>query len=291
VRSLAPDLWILAPGIGAQGGDLYQALQAGLRSDGLGLLVPVSRSISQAARPRQAASELREAINERRNSISAKAALASDQPPAAIRQSPILTGELTALADQLLGAGCVRFGSFTLKSGLQSPIYLDLRQLVSYPALLERVARAYLPILRRLTFDRLVALPYAALPIGTAISLKSGWPIIYPRKEAKAYGTRLEIEGAYQPGERVAVLDDLATTGGSKFEAIEKLLAASLQVTDVVVLIDRESGAAQALERSGYHLHAVFGLTQLLDYWELTGGVPEDQIRSVREFLDHGAME
>jgi uridine monophosphate synthetase len=134
-------------------------------------------------------------------------------------------------------------------------------------------------------------LPYAALPIGTAISLKSGWPIIYPRKEAKAYGTRLEIEGAYQPGERVAVLDDLATTGGSKFEAIEKLLAASLQVTDVVVLIDRESGAAQALERSGYHLHTVFGLTQLLDYWELTGGVPEDQIRSVREFLDHGAME
>lgn len=291
VRSLAPELWILAPGIGAQGGDLRGALQAGLRSDGMGLLLPISRGISQAARPRQAALELREAINEQRNIIAEKAPVVRDRSPDASRQSPIQTGDLTTLADQLLEAGCVKFGQFTLKSGLQSPIYLDLRQLVSYPSLLEQAAHAYLPILRRLTFDRLAALPYAALPIGTAISLQSGWPLIYPRKEAKSYGTHLEIEGLYKPGERVAVVDDLATTGGSKFEAIQKLLAASLQVTDVVVLIDRQSGAAQALERSGYHLHAVFGLTQLLDHWELTGRVPKDRIRTVREFLDHTSTE
>ncbi len=291
VRSLAPGLWLLAPGVGAQGGDLRQALQAGLRSDGLGLLLPVSRGISQAARPRQAALELREAINEQRNLIGEQLSAGLDRSPAVCHQSPIQTSDLTTLADQLLEVGCVKFGQFTLKSGFQSPIYLDLRQLVSYPSLLEQVARAYLPILRRLAFDRLAALPYAALPIATAISLQSGWPIIYPRKEAKSYGTRLEIEGSYQPGERVVVVDDLATTGGSKFEAIQKLLAASLRVTDVVVLIDRQSGAAQALERAGYHLHAVFGLTQLLDHWELTGRVPKAQIQAVREFLDHASIE
>jgi len=217
--------------------------------------------------------------------------VAGNRLQVANRQPPVLTGDLATLTDQLLEIGCVKFGQFTLKSGLQSPIYLDLRQLVSYPPVLEQVARAYLPILRSLAFDRLAALPYAALPIATAISLQSGWPIIYPRKEAKSYGTRLEVEGVYQPGERVAVVDDLATTGGSKFEAIQKLVAASLRVTDVVVLIDRQSGAAEALERSGYHLHAVLGLTQLLDHWELTGRVPKAQIQAVREFLTHASME
>ena len=147
------------------------------------------------------------------------------------------------------------------------------------------MARAYLSILQRLEFDRLAALPYAALPIGTAISLQGGWPMVYPRKESKAYGTRAEIEGAFEPGDRAVVIDDLATTGGSKFEAIEKLTAAGLKVRDVVVLIDRESGAAAALGDAGYRMHSVLTLRQLLDYWEHTGRVPAGQIAAVRAFL------
>jgi uridine monophosphate synthetase len=140
-------------------------------------------------------------------------------------------------------------------------------------------------LLQRLSFQRLAALPYAALPIATAISLLGGWPMIYPRKETKAYGTRAEIEGLFQPGERAVVIDDLATTGGSKFEAINKLLSAGLQVTDVVVLIDRQSGAAQALAQSGYRLHAVFTLTRLLDHWEQAGRVSAERIQAARDFL------
>jgi uridine monophosphate synthetase len=185
----------------------------------------------------------------------------------------------------LLEAGCVKFGEFTLKSGLKSPIYIDLRQLVSRPSLLTRVAESYLPILHHLTFNRLAGLPYAAIPIATAISLQGHYPMIYPRKEVKDYGTKAGIEGEYHAGETVIVIDDLATTGGSKFEAIEKLTAAGLTVRDVVVLIDRQSGAKESLEQAGFRLHAVLTITDLLDYWEKAGKVEQGKIEEARAFL------
>ena len=163
-----------------------------------------------------------------------------------------LDTRLMSLADKLLEAGCIKFGSFTLKSGLQSPIYIDLRQIITYPKLLEQIGAAYLPLLKELKFDRIAGLPYAAIPIATAISLQGNYPMIYPRKEAKTYGTKAEIEGEYHAGETVVIIDDLATTGGSKFEAIEKLTSVGLNVKDVVVLIDRQSGAKESLEQAGF---------------------------------------
>ncbi|MGD0612784.1 MAG: orotidine-5'-phosphate decarboxylase [Anaerolineales bacterium] len=271
VRAAAPNLWFLVPGVGTQGGELEAALRAGLRADGKGLLINVSRGVARSADPARAAADLRDAI------LTVKSRLA--------REGPSSWRPGAALADGLLEAGCVKFGSFTLKSGLKSPIYLDLRQLVTSPGLLARVAAAYRPILNALRFDRLAGLPYAALPIATAISLQGGYPLIYPRKEAKAYGTKAEIEGEYRPGETVVVIDDLATTGESKFEAIEKLGAAGLRVQDVVVLIDRQSGAKGVLEARGIRLHAVLTITEMLDHWEGTGRVDKEKIAATREFL------
>ena len=197
----------------------------------------------------------------------------------------ISNNELSALADGLLSAGCIKFGKFTLKSGLKSPIYIDLRQIITYPKLLEQIGAAYLPILQRLTFDRLAGLPYAAIPIATAISLAGNYPMIYPRKEVKTYGTKAEIEGEYHAGETVVVIDDLATTGGSKFEAIEKLTGAGLVVKDVVVLVDRQSGAKESLALAGYSMHAVLTINEMLDYWEANGKVEKDKIEATRKFL------
>ena len=127
VRKVAPELWILAPGVGAQGGDLEAALNAGLRADGLGLLVPVSRQISRAADPRKAASELAAATwNWARMNADKRGEKDSDSSaPVRARPRPeqqdsagTLSPAAEALADRLLDAGCVRFGQFTLKSGL-----------------------------------------------------------------------------------------------------------------------------------------------------------------------------
>jgi uridine monophosphate synthetase len=196
-----------------------------------------------------------------------------------------LSPALSSLTEGLLDAGCIQFGSFTLKSGLISPIYIDLRRIIGFPKLLEQVGAAYLPILRSLKFDRLAALPYAAIPIATAISLQGQYPMIYPRKEAKAYGTKTEIEGDFNAGETVVVIDDLATTGGSKFKAIEKLTGAGLEVKDVVVLIDRQSGARESLEAAGYAMHAVLTITGMLDHWEKTGNIEKNKIEETRLFL------
>ena len=197
-----------------------------------------------------------------------------------------LTPSQKPLADELLFAGCIKFGEFTLKSGLKSPIYIDLRRIISHPKLLTDIAQAYLPLLSTLQFSRLAGLPYAAIPIATAISLAGNYPMIYPRKEVKTYGTKAEIEGEYHAGETVAVIDDLATTGGSKFEAIEKLTGAGLVVKDVVVLVDRQSGAKESLAQAGYSMYAVLTITQMLDYWEETGKVEKDKIEATRKFLD-----
>ena len=280
IRMVAPEVWILAPGVGVQGGDLLEALQAGLRPDGLGMLIPVARGISRSSDARVAAEEIRQKINEERKRV--QTLEKSKIQPQAPSSSSIT---YSRLADGLLDAGCIKFGQFTLKSGLISPIYIDLRQLVSFPKLLNQVAKAYLPILTGLSFDRLAGLPYAALPIATAISIHGGWPLIYPRKEVKTYGTKAEIEGIYLKGERIVVIDDLATTGGSKFEAIEKLTSEGLMVEDVVVLIDRQSGADKALIDAGYKLHSVTTLTKLLDYYEMSGKVQINHIEDAREFI------
>jgi uridine monophosphate synthetase len=260
VRTLAPQAWILLPGVGAQGGDLEAALGAGLRADGLGVVVNSSRGIIYAGDPRQAALDLRGRINAAhagRDSIAPRTR--SLEPRAALT---------LALAD----VGAVKFGQFTLASGKRSPIYIDLRLLASYPNVLRQVALAYAALLRRVLARedrgvgiRLAAIPYAALPIGTAVSLETGLPLIYPRKEVKAHGTARQIEGEFWPGERAVVLDDLITTGSSKLAAIEPLEAAGLEVRDVVVLIDREQGGREELELAGYRLHAVLRLREMLD--------------------------
>lgn len=262
-RELAPDLWFLVPGVGAQGGNLKQTLKAGLRDDGLGLIINASRSIARAANPGEEAKRLRDEIN------GASRPTRSSRP----RRS--------TLADDLLESGCVRFGKFTLKSGKVSPIYLDLRRLVSYPRILQRVAKEYAETLKGLQFDRIAGLPYAALPIGTAISLEMNRPLIYPRREVKEYGTKAAIEGDYNAGETVVVIDDLATTGDTKIESIQKLEAAGLKVKDIVVLIDREQGAKEMLAKAGYNFHAVTTLRKLLDEWIASGAITREQFDEV----------
>jgi uridine monophosphate synthetase len=146
-------------------------------------------------------------------------------------------------------------------------------------------ADAYADLLRPLRYDRLAAVPYAALTIGAAVALATDNPLIYPRKEVKAYGTSRSIEGDFQPGQHAVVIEDLVTSAGSVLTAIQTLAAAGLTVSDVVVLIDRQQGGQQNLAAAGYRLHAALTMTQIVDALEATGRVSLTQAVAVRNYL------
>ncbi len=278
VRAVAPDAWLLAPGIGAQGGDLEAALKAGLRADGLGVLVAATRSVTQADDPRQAAALIREGINTARaHSFSPTKNEAAGSAP---RPSPVPDANrelITGLAD----LGALQFGDFTLASGKRSSMYVDLRLLVSRPDLMQAAAAAYAKELAALHCDRIAGVPYAALPIGMAVALASGVPLIYNRKESKSHGLGKDIEGLWQPGERVVIIEDVITTGGSIVSSVELFRAAGLVVEDAIVLLDRQQGGVENLRKAGIRVHSVLALGDVLDLLSETGHIPEEIRRSL----------
>lgn len=277
VRAIAEKMWFLLPGVGAQGGDLHSALIAGLRPDGQGVLVNVSRSVAKASDPGAEARRVQEQINDIRPMRRVQVQIA-----------PVNAVERVALA--LAQSECVQFGEFTLKSGDVSPIYLDLRRLISQPEAMRVVANALSEKLRGLVFDHIAALPYAALPIGTATALAHNCSLVYPRREVKDYGTKASVEGVFKDGETAVVLDDLATTGGTKLEAIEQLRASGLIVKDILVVIDREQGAAQTLTEAGYRFHALASLSELLPVWERHGVIDAARRSAVESYLSRRSV-
>ncbi len=169
----------------------------------------------------------------------------------------------TTLITSLYQIGAIQFGEFTLKSGQTSPIYVNLRKIISYPAILRSVSTAMWESVRHRQFDVLCGVPYTALPIATCLSLTHNIPMVMRRKEKKEYGTKQLIEGEFKPGQTCLIIEDVVTTGGSIVETANELENAGLKVKDLIALIDREQGARETLEKK-YELHSILPLSELL---------------------------
>ena len=275
VRQAAPERVLMLRSIWSEEERLDGLLEAGLNQAADGLLLPLPQNLLVEDDLSEQAEALKGLINRRRqrwldqqpeqSANSCELWLADATPDA---EGPSAPGDaMEELIVDLFDIGCLLFGEYVQASGAVFNYYIDLRQIISDPNLFHRVLHGYSGLLEHLNFDRIAGIPYGSLPTATGLSLALHKPLIYPRKEVKAHGARRLIEGDFNEGDQVVVVDDILITGGSVLEGIAKLESSGLVVKDVVVFIDhggeRDRHARERLESQGYRVHAVLDIPRI----------------------------
>ena len=283
VRSLAPERFILARSIWANSQDnsqkienLAAILSAGLDANGSGLILPVNQDALASGEPSQLLRSLRDEVNQ------AIALTAHDRPTCDLWMPNVCLLDQQAhphanLILQLFDIGCITFEETVQASGQVFPYYIDLRRIISNPQVFESVIGTYAEILQNLKFDRIAGIPYGSLPTASGLALRLNFPLIFPRKEVKAYGARRLIEGNYESGETIVVVDDILISGKSAIEGAQKIESCGLKVRDIVVFIDHESGVCDRIQKSGYSPHAVLKISEINETLYQSGRINEKQ--------------
>lgn len=195
--------------------------------------------------------------------------------------------KLKAVILKLHEIEALKFGSFKMKVGIDSPVYVDLRSIVSYPDILESVADLMweFAVLRNIECNQLCGVPYAALPIAALMSSRSKIPMVMRRKEAKKYGTKKLIEGKFNPGDTCVVVEDVVTSGSSILETVADLHSEGLNVTSALVVVDREQGGSHNLSEKGVAINSLCTLFKILQVLKEAGRINQDIVDSVRKYI------
>ena len=264
VRAEAPERFLILRSLWGEEEKLEAMLEAGFTAAGDGLLLPLPQNLLVEDDIAERAATLKRQISDSRDAWLSQQ---EREGSCVLWQAPAEGDPMDQLIVDLFDIGCLLFGEYVQASGAVFNYYIDLRQIISDPNLFHRVLHAYCGLLEQLRFDRIAGIPYGSLPTATGLSLQLHKPLIYPRKEVKAHGARRLIEGDFNEGDTVVVVDDILITGGSVLEGIGKLESSGLVVQDVVVFIDhggeRDRHARERLAAAGYRTHAVLDIGRI----------------------------
>ncbi len=177
--------------------------------------------------------------------------------------------------------GALQFGAFKLTSGKISPYYVDLRIIPSFPDAFQKVCNLYVGFVKKeigeSSFDRIVGIPVAGIPFAALIAYSFKKPFLYIRKGVRLHGRQKRIEGILAPGDRVLLLDDLITTGLSLRKAAKAITAEGGVVAEAAVLIDRQEGGREKLQKQGIKLHALLDINEIANTLCELGTIDEQQ--------------
>jgi orotate phosphoribosyltransferase len=201
-----------------------------------------------------------------------------------------VTENAASIAGALYRSGCLKFGTFKIKSGALSPYYIDLARLLSSPKDLCNIAEIAACEIKNLMaieqIDKLASIELKGALILPNIACEVNLPCVIVRKEEKAYGVTGRIAGAeVTKGDHILFFDDVVSEGLSKVEGIKPLEELGAHVRNVMVVVDREQGGRENLERLGYKVHALAKISNLVSSLLESKHVSKDQADAVLNYI------
>lgn len=199
--------------------------------------------------------------------------------------SSSLENEKAELSRILHKIGAIRFGTFKLTSGRTSPYYIDLRVVPSFPDAFNEVCNIYVKLIEAemgvKSFDRIAGIPTAGIPFASVLAFRLKKPFLYIRPKARVHGRERRIEGLLMPGDRILLVDDLITTGLSLRKAAGAIRAEGGVVSDTLVLMEREEGGKERLEKDNIKLHYLLTAREAAKKLLELGSIEEDQFKTI----------
>ena len=194
------------------------------------------------------------------------------------------------VANALYESGCIKFGSFKIKSGAMSPYYIDMARLLSKPKELCLIAEVATQKIREITksdtLTKLASIELKGALIVPSIACKTDLPCVIVRKEEKAYGITGRIAGAdVVKGDKILFVDDVVSEGLSKIEGIKPLLELGAEVKHIMVIVNREQGGKENLEKAGYIVHALAKVSDVVTSLQKNGKISAEQAKTVLDYI------